>query len=266
MPQREAWAVPRLDIVCFYADLGRPYRPLIEQMSRSAGEKIPGCRRVMLTPTPQDWMNIFFDDVFPLPVAVTLDNLCFERARASMSWGTVTSFPFLLVDPDIMFLAPPRIEDNADIQLLWRRSKPDQPVNSGVVYSRPGQVGFWTDYGHIAANLPWRLHGWFCDQLAFSLMTGVYNRAGDVIQLGPTRIKLVDALDHCERPGRATEKAWAHHFKGWTKGEEWKQYYKRGPKSGDGKPLAASASSIAGDGVPNSALLQAASASFCSTS
>jgi hypothetical protein len=183
-----------------------------------------------------------------------------------MSWGTVTSFPFLLVDPDIMFLAPPRIDPQADIQLLWRRSKPDQPVNSGVVFSRPGQVDFWRDYGHIAANLPWRLHGWFCDQLAFSLMTGVYNRAGDLLQIGPTKIKLVEARDHCERPGKATEKAWAHHFKGWTKGEEWKQYYKLAPKSGGGRPSEECASSTDGDGAPSLALLPAASASFCATS
>ncbi len=143
-------------------------------------------------------------------------------------------------------LAPPRIEDDADIQLLWRRGKPDQPVNSGVVYSKPGQVAFWDDYGLISGNLPWRLHGWFCDQLAFSLMTGVYNKAGDILTIGPTRIKLVDALDHCERPGRATEKAWAHHLKGSMKGEEFRQYYKRAPKSGAGRPSVGSASSTVG--------------------
>src|SRR5689334_670953 len=148
----------RLDIVCYYADLGRPYEPLIRQMCASAKANVPGSRTVMLTPTPAAYMEECFDDVFPLPVAATADNLCFERARASMSWGTTTSAPFLLVDPDIMFLAPPRIDPQADIQLLWRRSKPDQPVNSGVVFSKAGQIAFWKDYGHIAANLPWRLH------------------------------------------------------------------------------------------------------------
>lgn len=258
--------LPRLDIVCYYADLGRPYRPLIEQMCASARRVMPDNRLVMLTPTPAAFMADCFDDVFPLPKPATAENLCLERARSSTSWGQVTSFPFLLVDPDIVFLAPPRIDPEADIQLLWRRGRPDQPVNSGVVFSRPGQKDFWQDYGHIAVNLPWRLHGWFCDQLAFSLMTGVYNKAGDLLKIGPTRIKLVDALDHCERPGKATEKAWAHHYKGWTKGDEWKQYYKLGPKSGDGKPSAASVSSTAGDAAPSLASRPAASASSSATS
>ncbi len=256
----------RLDIVCYYADIGRPYRPLIERMCASARANVPNSRLVILTPTPADYMEECFDDVFPLPTAATEQNICFERARSSMSWGKVTSFPFLLVDPDIVFLAPPRIEDDADIQLLWRRGKPDQPVNSGVVYSKPGQVAFWDDYGLIAGNLPWRLHGWFCDQLAFSLMTGVYNKAGDILTIGPTRIKLVDALDHCERPGRATEKAWAHHLKGSMKGEEFRQFYKRDPKSGAGKLSAVSVSSTTGGEVPSSAWHPGVSPSSYATS
>ena len=119
---------------------------------------------------------------------------------------------------------------------------------------------FWKRYGNIAINLPQRTHGWFCDQITYNLMTGVYHRAGDVFNLGPTRVKLVSAADHCERPERVTEKAWAHHLKGSTKGKEFEPFYTlRLPKSGDGTPSAAYASSMAGAAGRKSALAQDAS-------
>jgi hypothetical protein len=197
-----------------------------------------------------------------VPNQATEDNLCLERARVSVSWAKLTDRPFLLADPDIEFLAPPRIHPEADVQLLWRTSKPDQPVNSGVVWSKPGLDFFWTHYGKIAINLPQRTHGWFCDQLAYSLMTGVYHNPGDHITLNGTRVELVDAKDHCERPGKVRSGAWAHHHKGWShKGEEFRQWYRVGAKSGDGRPSAECASSTAGVMAPSSALRAANSAS-----
>jgi len=248
-----------IDVVCYYADLGRPYQPLIERMCASARQNLPGARLLMLTPTPRAFMYPLFDMVLPLPQPADDTNLCLERARSSCSWGLVTERPFLLADPDIVFLRPPRIEDGADIQLLCRPGKPDQPINSGVVYSKPGQADFWKRYGNIAINLPWRTHGWFCDQLAYNLMVGVYHVAGDTVQLGPSCVKLVNAYDHCERPERVTERAWAHHLKGSTKGQEFAKFYQVRPKSGDGRPSAAYASSMAGAAAPSSASQPAAS-------
>ena len=49
------------DLVCFYMDLGRPYIPLIQAMTKSAREVMPGSRLIVLTPTPSKELEDQFD-------------------------------------------------------------------------------------------------------------------------------------------------------------------------------------------------------------
>lgn len=243
--------MPPLDIVCYYADIGRPYDPIIKQMCASAKQAMPNARRVMLTPTPKDYMQDCFDAVYPIPGLVTEDNLCVERARANVSWALCSERPMLFSDPDIVFRALPRL--HGDVMLLWRKGKSDQPINTGLVFSKPGQMGFWEHYGRVVINLPKRVHGWFADQLGFSLMTGVCHEAGDELQLDGSHVVLADASDHCDMPERATERAWALHFKGSRKGQQFRPYYSSPAKYGGGKASPGSVSSTDTGEGPNSA-------------
>ena len=50
-------------VVCYYADVGRPYLPLIEQMTASVKRVIPDAIRVLLTPTQDCKAAPYFDHV-----------------------------------------------------------------------------------------------------------------------------------------------------------------------------------------------------------
>ena len=226
-----------IDVVCYYADLGRPYRSLMEQMCASAKQHID-CRTVILTPTPMDWMGGVFDTVAPHKSAsyaeVTKDNLCQQRAEAMMSWGAFCNRPAFFVDPDIQFRAAPRLPE-ADICLLWRDDKLAMPVNTGFIAASPfdGQKDFWLVYGNTVVNLPTRIHGWWCDQLGFSCMLGNQHQAGQKVRVLGADIALLDARDHCDVPDKVTDRAWAVHFKGSRKGEGWGDIFAKSVFSDD---------------------------------
>jgi hypothetical protein len=218
-----------IDVVCYYADLGRPYRSLMERMCASAKQHIR-CRTVILTPTPMEWMRQVFDTVAPHQSAsykeVTKDNLCQQRAEAMMSWGAYCNRPTFFVDPDLEFRAMPALPE-ADLCLLWRNDKLAMPVNTGFIATSPfdGQKDFWLVYGNTVVNLPTRIHGWWCDQLGFSCLLGNQHKPGDRLKVLGAEIALLDAREHCDVPENASEKAWAVHYKGNRKGAEWGAIY-----------------------------------------
>jgi hypothetical protein len=207
------------DIVLYYADFGRPYLPLIERMTRSARKVMPNARVVLLTPTPSKALGKLFDVTCPIDVETTLDNLCRERARAMVSWMLATGENTIFVDPDIEFREAPQF-GRFDVGLMWRKKKPDQPVNTGLILARPGFEQFWRRYGHIAVNLPPDIHHWWCDQLAFALLTGVCHQPGETLLIEEARVKLLDMATLCPRSDQATPESWALHFKGGLKGED----------------------------------------------
>lgn len=213
-----------VDIVCFYVDLGRPYAPLLQRMAASAHAKIPDARVVLFTdqttPDPGG-----FDQVIRYPKVVTRDNLCLERVRLIVSWMLGAQRPTIFVDPDIEFTGPVPLDGSFDVGLLWRK-KADQPVNTGAILALPGHDAFWKHYGTIAVNLPQQVHGWWCDQLAFALLTGVCHKPDDRIEVDGARVWLMDAYANCSEPESAKSGHWALHYKGQRKGPGWESIFK----------------------------------------
>ena len=72
-----------LDIVCFYAELGRPYLPLIERMTKSAKRVMPYARTVVITPTPSAELCNLFDNWLDISKEITTTDqtVCYDRAR-----------------------------------------------------------------------------------------------------------------------------------------------------------------------------------------
>ncbi len=204
------------DIVLYYADLGRHYMPCIQRLNWSVRRTMPDARLVLITPTPHKKFEPFFDKVVDVSKAMTTtdETVCYDRVRSMVSWQMMTTRTTLHVDPDLEFRRPVEFSDDWDIGLLWRKRKPDQPINTGMILAQPGHHEFWVQYGAIAANLPLKLRGWWCDQLAFSVMLGTLHKAGDTVQAHDARVKLIDWLGACAPEEKANPDVWAIHFKG----------------------------------------------------
>lgn len=214
-----------LNIVCYYADFGRPYAPLIERMTKSAKELMPDARTVLLTPTKNTMVQQYFDTIYAIDCQTEIGTLCRERARAMATWMTYMEGGWtVFVDPDVYFRRAIEFGEHFDVGLLWR-SKPDQPINTGLILARHGCPDFWQRYGKIAVNLPKAIHHWWCDQIAFALMTSVMHKAGDILDIEDARVWLMDANRHCALPGREVDETWAIHEKGRLKGEGWDKIF-----------------------------------------
>lgn len=211
---------PDLDIVVFYADLGRPYLSLIEAMTQSAKRAMPYARTVLLTSTPSEEVASHFDKMIDMSkhVTTTEKTVCIDRARSTVSWQAITKNRTIYADPDIEFHREVEFDGSFDVGLLWRPRKPDQPINTGIVLAEPGHLEFWRRYGAIAQNLPAPLHSWWCDQLAYNVMLGTMHKPGDVVQAYDAKVKLFLMSDHCTpREKATTDNPWAWHDKGQRK-------------------------------------------------
>jgi hypothetical protein len=246
-----------LDLVCYYADLGRPYLPLIERMTQSAKAVMPEARTVLLTPNAGPEYQALFDETRLVGGPPDHKTLCLSRSQAMWSWALQTDRNAVFVDPDIAFQRPIDFFDRglADIGLLWRKGKPDQPINTGLVLTRPGLEAFWKRYANVVSNLPEAVHYWWCDQLGFALLTGVCHDAGMFIDIGDgvtgdrlAGAYLLDMAHYCPKSDQPHPGAWAIHFKGDRKGPGWEQVFK---KSGAGRSSPASVSSTATATGPN---------------
>jgi hypothetical protein len=103
--------------------------------------------------------------------------------------------------------------------------KPDQPINTGIVLAEPGRPIFWKHYGAIAMNLPVEIHGWWCDQLAYSVLLGAAHRHGDRLLIDDARVLLMDYRRACAKPDHATSETWTVHYKGALKGDGWNEIF-----------------------------------------
>lgn len=216
-----------IDLVCYHADLGRPYLPLIEKMTASARAVMPDIRLVLMTPTPKRELARCFDLIVPLEdYPATHENLVLERSRASVSWMLQAPNPVIFSDPDIIFQKAIPFDGSFDVGFMWRGGKVDQPINTGIVLATPGHDKFWKHYGNVVANLTKDLHRWWGDQLAFNLMTGICHRPGDRLLIDDARVALFDARITCTKPEDALPEAWAHHYKGPLKeGQGWDEVF-----------------------------------------
>ncbi len=111
--------------------------------------------------------------------------------------------------------------------LLWCKTKLAYPINSGMIFARPGSSEFWQNYANIVASLPSALHSWWADQLAFAVMLGSRHQGGDVLHAYDARIKLLPVEDWCAAPERASESCPAIHFKGIRKGENFTPWFSK---------------------------------------
>jgi len=210
------------DIVVFYADLGRPYLPLIDRMVRSAKEVMPESRLVLLTPTPDKELISRFDLPLQTSTQSTVETVCYDKACAIISWQMKSDRPCIFADPDLEFVRPVEFPDE-DVALIWRR-KSAQPVNAGMILARPGCPTFWNKYGVTVGTLPVVLRPWWIDQLAFSVMIGARSQPGEVVNVHDARVRLLPETC-CAPPERANEDTWALHYKGHRKGEGWGRYF-----------------------------------------
>lgn len=208
---------PSLDLAVYYADLGRPYLPLIETCTASAKKTMPYIRTICLTPTPSPELAALFDKTIDLSsnMKTTEKTVCYDRATTTVSWQAQTQNRTIYADPDIEFHREVEFDDSFDVGLLWRPRKPDQPINTGIVLAEPGGNIFWAHYGAVVANLPLPLRSWWCDQLAYNVLLGTLHKAGDTVQAYDARVKLFLMSEHCTpREKATTDNPWAWHDKG----------------------------------------------------
>ncbi len=211
------------DFVCFYNDIGRPYLHLIEQMTKSAKAVMPESRTVLLTSTPSKALCKLFDTYAVFEGEATDKSLCFDKARAIISWQVKADRPCIYTDPDIVFRRtiefPP-----TDIGLLFRK-KTAHPINSGLILARPGGEPFWRAYGNTVASLPRSLRAWYADQIALSVIIGSLHSPGDVVMAHGSTISLMDWSMVCCSEEHANESTPAIHYKGTRKGQEFAPYF-----------------------------------------
>lgn len=211
------------NLVLFYADLGRPYLPLIRNTVESAKRVMPDCKITLLTPTPSAELCGLFDEYVYIKMDTTWKTVCYDKARTIMTWQGQLKEPCIFIDPDLEFRQPVEMPDE-DVGLLWR-DKSANPVNAGMIFARPGSPIFWKKYGNTVASLPNSLRSWWCDQLGFSVLLGCLHKEGDVVQAYDARVKLLADSDICCQPEKATTQTKCLHFKGIRKGMEWAPYF-----------------------------------------
>lgn len=221
----------RLNLACFYADIGRPYLPLIERMTKTARQVMPQCRLTLLTPTPHLELIKHFDEhVYLTDIKAEWESLCYGKARAIVTWQEKLEEPCVFVDPDIEFKHPLQFPD-ADVGLLWRTSNAN-PINIGMIFARPGVPEFWKRYGAIVASLPRSLRSWWCDQHGFRSMLGSLHYAGEVIQAYDAKVEFMPWEKVCCAPEFANSQTWSVHYKGPRKGEEFKELFQERVEKG----------------------------------
>ncbi len=219
-----------MDVVCYYADFGRPYAALLQRMADSA-KRVMSCRTVLLTPTPGCDGAQYFDLVAETDEVERLGDTALiskARCRANLRWLLNTDRLTICCDPDIEFVAPPHIAANASIGVIWRQ-KPDQRVNAALWWTRSFLPKFWLHYGAVVESLPAEMHAWWADQMAFTILLGSYHEAGDIVNCGGTRVRLMDG-DDVALPEARTDRTWAIHYKGQRKGAGWEKFFDTRPE------------------------------------
>jgi hypothetical protein len=107
------------------------------------------------------------------------EELAQYRGHCTAEWALYTDRPSILCDVDLLWnngsitqLIEPS-DKMPDIVLFSRPNNSFQPFNGGLILTQPGQKQFWETYRGMMRVLPNDCKGWWGDQIALGMMTGV---------------------------------------------------------------------------------------------
>lgn len=207
-----------LDVVCYYADFGLPYRDLIIKYARSVKRVLPHARNILMTPNAID-LSPYFNHVVMTENKPDWSTLMADRCLAHIRWAAGTNRRTIFCDCDLEILKPPQFDGSFDVGLLWRgRDRPDMPICASMILMEPNIMGFTQLWAEVVVNLPTPIKQWWCDQIALSLMTGVTHKKGDTLNIEGARVKLLDYALCADKEERVSDETWAIHRKGTKKG------------------------------------------------
>lgn len=208
-----------VDVVCYYSDMGLPYREHVIKFARSVKNVMPNSRRILMTPNAVD-LSSYFNHVVMMEEPAAWDTLMADRTIAHIRWAAGTNRRTVFCDCDLEMLKPPVFDGSFDVGLLWRgRDRPDMPICASMILMEPGLAGFNQLWAEIIVNIPDPVKRWWCDQISLSLMTGVTHSKGDILEVEGARVKLLDYALCADKPEKVTKDTWALHSKGAKKGK-----------------------------------------------
>ena len=152
------------------------------------------------------------------------------RGHCTAEWSLYTDRPTVFCDVDLLWNNDgiTQLFDGPDIILFARGNNAFQPFNGGLIVTQPGQKQFWETYRSMMNVLPNDCKGWWGDQIALGVMTGLpqpgqngINRFGSSIAFMP--IDLV-APSPKTQPS-ALLNTTAVHWKGGNKRKKWMPEY-----------------------------------------
>lgn len=208
-----------VDVVCYYADFGLPYREHVIRHARSIKKVMPEARSILLTPNAVD-LSPYFNHVIVTEAQANWDTLMADRTIAHIRWAVGTDRRTIFTDCDLELLKPPEFDGSFDVGLLWRgRDRTDMPVCASMILMEPNLQEFNRLWAEIAINIPAPIKQWWADQISLSLITGVTHRKGSTLLIEDARVKLLDYSLCADKQDKVTEETWAIHRKGAEKGK-----------------------------------------------
>lgn len=208
-----------VDVVCYYADFGLPYREHVINHARSVKKVMPDARSILLTPNAVD-LSPYFNHVIVTETPAKWETLMADRSLAHIRWALGTNRRTVFCDCDLELLKPPEFDGSFDVGVLWRgRDRSDMPICASMILMEPGLREFNTLWAEIVVNIPTPVKQWWCDQISLALMTGVTHKRGDLLCIEDARVKLLDYALCADKEEKVTEDTWALHRKGSKKGK-----------------------------------------------
>lgn len=239
-----------VDVVCYYADFGLPYREHVIRHARSIKRVMPEARSILLTPNAVD-LSPYFNHVIVTETPAKWETLMADRTLAHIRWAIGTERRTIFCDCDLEILKPPQF-DGFDVGVLWRgRDRTDMPICASMVLMEPNLMEFNRLWAEIVVNIAEPVKQWWCDQISLSLITGVTHKKGDLLLIEDARVKLLDYALCADREEKVTEETWALHRKGSEKGKWFVDLMRGKIGHGAGMSLQGSASSTVTSAVPS---------------
>ncbi len=228
-----------VDVVCYYADFGLPYREHVIRHARSVKRVMPEARSILLTPNAVD-LSPYFNHVIVTEKEANWETLMADRCLAHIRWAAGTDRRTIFSDCDLELLKPPVFDGGFDVGLLWRgRDRTDMPICASMILMEPNLTEFCRLWAEIVVNIPDPIKQWWCDQISLSLITGVTHQKGDLLSIEDARVKLLDYALCADKAEKVTEDSWALHQKGSKKGKWFMDLMGR-PSDGTSSPDLAS--------------------------
>lgn len=238
-----------VDVVCYYADFGLPYREHVIRHARSIKKVMPEARSILLTPNAVD-LSPYFNHVIVTEQEAKWETLMADRTMAHIRWAIGTDRKTIFSDCDLEMLRAPEFDGSFDVGLLWRgRDRADMPVCASMILMEPNLLEFNRLWAEIVYNISAPVKQWWADQISLSLITGVTRQKGDTFLVEDARVKLLDYNLCADKPRKVTEETWALHRKGAEKGKWFLDLMSGktgGPRDGMSSPASASSTDTPG--------------------